>query len=40
MDWLIDVDWRAAFVPGVAILELWLRGSIMYLALFFCCAWF
>lgn len=35
MDWLLDVNWQEAFVPDVAILELVLHGSIMYLALFF-----
>ena len=35
MDWLIDVSWRATFIPDVAILEIVLRGTIVYLALYF-----
>lgn len=35
MDWLIDVDWQGMFLPDVAILEIFLRGSIMYLSLYF-----
>jgi uncharacterized membrane protein YcaP (DUF421 family) len=33
MDWLFDLD-RAMFEPNVSLLEMFLRGSIMYLGLF------
>lgn len=35
MDWLWDVDWRGLFVPDLAILEIVIRGTIIYLTLFF-----
>jgi uncharacterized membrane protein YcaP (DUF421 family) len=35
MDWLIGADWRGIFVPDVAILEIVIRGTIIYLTLFF-----
>ncbi|MDQ4045524.1 MAG: DUF421 domain-containing protein [Chloroflexota bacterium] len=35
MDWLVDIDWRRMFVPEPAILALVIRGSVMYLALYF-----
>ncbi|HEV2128492.1 MAG TPA: YetF domain-containing protein [Thermomicrobiales bacterium] len=35
MDWLLDIDWRGMFIPDTAIVELVIRGSIMYLALYF-----
>ena len=31
---LLDVDWRGMFVPHVSLLEIVLRGSIIYLAVF------
>jgi uncharacterized membrane protein YcaP (DUF421 family) len=31
---LIEVDWRAVFVPELGLAELVLRGTLMYLALF------
>ena len=34
MDWLIDVDWKALIVPQTALLELAIRGTVMYLAVF------
>ena len=34
MDWLIDIDWTGLIVPQVSVLEIILRGSVMYLALF------
>jgi len=34
MGTLFDVDWRAMFVPALGLLEVVVRGSIMYLALF------
>jgi uncharacterized membrane protein YcaP (DUF421 family) len=34
MDWLWEVDWRGIFVPSHSILEMVVRGSLMYLALF------
>ena len=30
----LDVDWRAIFVPTVPLLEIFVRGSLTYLALF------
>jgi uncharacterized membrane protein YcaP (DUF421 family) len=33
MDWLWDVDWRGMFAPKNALLELFLRGTIMYLTI-------
>ena len=35
MPWHLTVDWHSTFVPSVPLLETVLRGSIMYLALFF-----
>jgi hypothetical protein len=35
MDWLLDINWRNTFVPDVAMLEIVMRGTIVYLALFF-----
>src|SRR5688572_6731102 len=32
-DWLA-VDWHALFVPGGSLLEIFLRGTVTYLALF------
>jgi uncharacterized membrane protein YcaP (DUF421 family) len=34
MDKLFQIDWQAVFVPQVSVLEVILRGSIMYLAIF------
>ena len=34
MDWLLEIDWRAIFIPSGSILEMVIRGSLMYLALF------
>jgi len=34
MDWLIGVDWPAAFRPQMPLLEIFLRGSVMYLGIF------
>jgi uncharacterized membrane protein YcaP (DUF421 family) len=34
VDWLYDVDWEGMFVPDTPILEIFLRGSLVYLALF------
>jgi uncharacterized membrane protein YcaP (DUF421 family) len=36
MDHLFDVDWRAIFVPTVPLLEVFVRGTATYLALFLC----
>jgi uncharacterized membrane protein YcaP (DUF421 family) len=33
MDWLWDVDWAGIFEPKHALLELFLRGTIMYLVI-------
>ena len=35
MDWLWDIHWHDIFVPDLPVLEIILRGSVMYLALFF-----
>lgn len=34
MDWLIPHDWTTLFVPDTPLLEIFLRGTIMYLGLF------
>jgi uncharacterized membrane protein YcaP (DUF421 family) len=34
MGWLSPVDWGAVFLPEVPILEIFVRGSVMYLGLF------
>jgi uncharacterized membrane protein YcaP (DUF421 family) len=34
MDKLLKVDWEAMFVPATGLIELMLRGSLMYLVLF------
>lgn len=34
MDWLINIDWRSMFVPTESVLEVVLRGTIMYLGMF------
>ena len=34
MDLLFAVDWEALFVPQMSLLELVIRGSVMYLSLF------
>lgn len=35
MGWLIDIDWRSMFIPEVSVLEIVIRGTIMYLSLYF-----
>jgi hypothetical protein len=34
METLFGVDWRAMFVPALGLIEVIVRGPIMYLALF------
>lgn len=34
MDWLTDIDWRTMLVPGVSPVEIFLRGTLTYLAIF------
>ena len=34
MDQLLNVDWDAIFSPQHSLLELFLRGTIMYLVIF------
>ena len=34
MDWLANIDWQKMFVPESSILEMVLRGTIMYLGIF------
>ena len=33
-DLLFDVDWRHVFVPDTPLVEIFVRGTVMYLALF------
>src|SRR5215212_8635572 len=35
METLLTIDWRAVFVPTVSLLEIVLRGTVVYLLLFF-----
>ena len=35
MDSLLQIDWKSVFVPEVALLEIVLRGTFVYLLLFF-----
>lgn len=35
MQWLTEIEWQEVFVPEVAILELFVRGTLVYIALFF-----
>jgi uncharacterized membrane protein YcaP (DUF421 family) len=35
MDTLLHIDWKAVFVPTVSLLEIVLRGTLVYLLLFF-----
>jgi uncharacterized membrane protein YcaP (DUF421 family) len=35
MDTLLQLDWRSIFVPSVPVTEIFLRGTIVYLFLFF-----
>src|SRR5687768_3193112 len=35
MNSLLELDWKSIFVPSVPLLEIVLRGSIVYLFLFF-----
>ncbi len=34
MDWLVDVDWKTLLVPETSVLELFIRGTAVYLVLF------
>lgn len=34
MHWLTHVDWKGTFVPDTSVLEIFIRGTVMYLALF------
>jgi uncharacterized membrane protein YcaP (DUF421 family) len=34
MDWLWDVQWETLFVPDTPLLEIFVRGTIMYLGVF------
>jgi uncharacterized membrane protein YcaP (DUF421 family) len=31
----MDIDWKSVFLPSIPLVEIVLRGSVMYLALFF-----
>ena len=35
MDTILHIDWQSAFVPTVSLLEIVLRGTLVYLLLFF-----
>src|SRR6478672_1295105 len=35
MDLLFKIDWQSMFVPTESILEILIRGTIMYLAMYF-----
>lgn len=34
MNTLLDIDWQALFIPEISLLEMFLRGTIIYLVLF------
>ena len=34
VDWLFNIDWRQMFVPQSSILEMVVRGTLMYLGMF------
>lgn len=34
MDWIFRVDWQSVFVPQESLLEIFIRGTIMYLVMF------
>ena len=34
MDWLINIDWASMFVPKESVLEIVIRGTIMYLGMY------
>jgi hypothetical protein len=35
METLLDIDWESMFVPTLSLIEMFLRGSLIYLILFF-----
>src|SRR4029450_2293520 len=35
MDMFLQIDWRSIFLPSVGVAEIFLRGTIVYLFLFF-----
>ena len=34
MDWLINIDWESMFLPKESVLEIVIRGTIMFLGMF------
>ena len=34
MDWLINIDWASMFMPKESVLEIVIRGTIMYLGMY------
>lgn len=34
MEWMPDIDWRGMFIPTYSVFEIFLRGTLTYLALF------
>lgn len=34
MDWLVEVDWKVLLVPETSLLEIFIRGTAVYLVLF------
>ena len=35
MDWLFDVDWKQLFVPDTPLLQVFVRGTVIYIVIFF-----
>jgi uncharacterized membrane protein YcaP (DUF421 family) len=35
VEYLLKVDWQSMFVPGESLIEILIRGTIMYLAMYF-----
>ena len=34
VDWIFNIDWRSMFVPTESILEIVIRGTIMYIGMY------
>lgn len=37
--WLTGVDWKDVFVPNAPLLEIFIRGTVVYLALYTLLRW-
>jgi uncharacterized membrane protein YcaP (DUF421 family) len=35
MEWLYQVDWRDLFIPSLSLAEIFIRGTVIYLVVFF-----